>query len=75
MMMKIVKRLTALLLIMVLLLPGFTLAEDDVEVEEVVEEEAVLSENEDSENEAVTEKDGWHFTAKGFLDGEKPGAE
>ena len=73
--MKIVKRLTALLLILVLLLPGFTLAEDDVEVEEVVEEEAALSENEDSEDEAVTEKDGWHFNAKGFLAGENPGNE
>ena len=73
--MKIVKRLTAMLLILVLLLPGFTLAEDDVEVEEVVEEEAVLSENEDSGDEAVTEKDGWHFDAKGFLAGENPGNE
>ena len=48
------KRLAALLLALLLLLPCPVCAED---------------------GEAVTEKDGWHFDAKGFLTGENPGEE
>ena len=50
--MNMIKRLTALLAALVLLLTGLAFAED---------------------GEAVTEKDGWHFDAKGFLTGENPG--
>ena len=53
--MNMIKRLTALLAALVLLLTGLAFAED---------------------GEAVTEKDGWHFDAKGFLAGEdNPGDE
>ena len=55
MMMKMMKRLAAMILVLVLLLPGAVSAESD---------------------EAVTEKDGWHFDAKGFLTGDdNPGEE
>ena len=50
---NMIKRLTALALALVLLLPGLSLAEEGT----------------------VTEKDGWHFDAKGFLTGENPGDE
>ena len=62
--MKTMKRLLALLLALLLLLPGFSAAED-IEIEEETE----------AEDAAVTEKDGWHFNAKGFLTGENPGDE
>ena len=39
-MMKMIKRLTALFLALLLLLPGLSLAEDDLEVEEYSETEA-----------------------------------
>ena len=48
-----IRRLAALALALLLLLPGLSFAEE----------------------EAVTEKDGWHFDAKGFLTGENPGDE
>ena len=65
-MMNMMKRLAALLLALLLLLPGLCTAED-TEVEEEPEPAA--------EDETVTEKDGWHFNAKGFLTGENPGDE
>ena len=68
-MMKMIKRLTALFLALLLLLPGLSLAEDDLEVEEYSETEA------ESTAGTVTEKDGWHFDEKGFLTGDNPGEE
>ena len=66
MMKNTMKRLAALLLAALLLLPGLCAAEDtDLEEEIETGEEA----------EALTEKDGWHFNAAGFLAGENPGDE
>ena len=64
-----IKRLAALLLALALLLPGLSFAEEKPETEEYEETETAAA------AEAVTEKDGWHFTAKGFLTGENPGDE
>ena len=70
--MKMMKRLTALFLIL-LLLCGSCLAED---AEEIIGEEAETALETDAGEEAVTEKDGWHFNAKGFLVGnDNPGEE
>ena len=68
---KMMKRLAALLLALMLLVPALSLAEDDEETEE---EYGPETETADAE-EAVTEKDGWHFSARGFLAGENPGDE
>ena len=65
MMMNLTKRLFALILALLLLLPCTAPAEEDLETEETAE----------TESEAVTEKDGWHFNARGFLTGENPGDE
>ena len=62
-MMKTIKRLTALFLTLLLLLSCASFAEEDTETEET------------DATEAVIEKDGWHFTEKGFLTGENPGDE
>ena len=64
-----IKRLAALLLALALLLLGLSFAEEEPETEEYEETETAAA------AEAVTEKDGWHFTAKGFLTGENPGDE
>lgn len=83
-MIKTMKRLTALLLALLLLLSCFAFAEDDTETEETFDtetEETAETETEEEpeaqpEDEAVTEKDGWHFNAKGFLTGnDNPGEE
>ena len=68
---KMMKRLAVLLLALMLLVPVLSLAEDDEETEE---EYGPETETADAE-EAVTEKDGWHFSARGFLTGENPGDE
>ena len=67
---NMIKRLTALFLALMLLLPGLSFAEEDPETE--VYEEAA---EEAAADEAVTEKDGWHFNARGFLTGDNPGDE
>ena len=70
MMRNVMKRTAALLTALLFLLPCFSLAEDDPEIEETVEEEA------GTDSGAVTEKDGWHFNANGFLVGDdNPGDE
>jgi Exopolysaccharide biosynthesis protein related to N-acetylglucosamine-1-phosphodiester alpha-N-acetylglucosaminidase len=87
-MIKTMKRLTALLLALLLLLSCFAFAEDDTETEETFDtetEETAETETEEEpeaepeaqpEDETVTEKDGWHFNAKGFLTGnDNPGEE
>ena len=73
--MKMMKRLTALFLVL-LLICGSCLAED-VETEEIIDEETeAAAEPADAGDETVTEKDGWHFNAKGFLTGnDNPGDE
>ena len=73
--MKMMKRLTALFLIL-LLICGCCLAED-VETEEIIEEQTEAADGPaDAGDEVVTEKDGWHFNAKGFLAGNNnPGDE
>ena len=68
---KMMKRLAVLLLALMLLVPVLSLAEDDEETEE---EYGPETETADAE-EAVTEKDGWYFSARGFLVGENPGDE
>ena len=67
-MMKGIKPLLCLLLCLTLAAP--CLAEEATEVEESFED---LPET--AADEAVTEKDGWHFNSKGFLVGENPGEE
>ena len=76
-MMNMMKRLTALLLALLLLLPCLCAAEEEVEIEEVPdgESETAFAAEPDAADETVTEKDGWHFNAKGFLTGENPGEE
>ena len=73
--MKMMKRLTALFLVL-LLVCGCCLAEE-AETEEILDEQTESAAGPaDSGDEAVTEKDGWHFTAKGFLAGnDNPGEE
>ncbi len=68
--MKTMKRLAALFLVLLLLLPCLALAEEDGDYEEETYEDSA------SADEAVTEKDGWHFNSKGFLVGDdNPGDE
>ena len=64
-MMNMLKRLTALILAEMLLLTCMAVAEDEPDTQN---EEAPA-------DAAVTEKDGWHFTAEGFLTGDNPGDE
>ena len=78
--MKARKRFGALILILALLLPCLSTAEEDEEYEESYDETVEESAEESPEGtvmqEAVTEKDGWHFDSKGFLIGEdNPGDE
>ena len=70
-MMNLTKRFLALILAMLFLLPCAAPAEEDPETEEITEAAAGT----DPGDEAVTEKDGWHFNARGFLTGENPGDE
>ena len=70
-MMNLTKRSLALILAMLFLLPCAAPAEEDPETEEITEAAAGT----DPGDEAVTEKDGWHFNARGFLTGENPGDE
>ena len=56
-----IKRLLVLLLALLLLIPGLSAGEGTAEETEA--------------DEAVTEKDGFHFDAKGFLTGENPEEE
>ena len=70
------KRILSLFLCIVLLClaAGTALAssgDTDVTVEEIPLDTPV----EAAEDESVTEKDGWHFSAKGFLVGDNPGEE
>ena len=70
------KRLLAMILILVLACTGLAAAEEDTEIQESIE--AVPQEEEgssSSDDEVVTEKDGWHFNAKGFLVGDNPSDE
>ena len=69
--MNLTKRSLALILAMLFLLPCAAPAEEDPETEEITEAAAGT----DPGDEAVTEKDGWHFNARGFLTGENPGDE
>ena len=69
--MNMMKRLTALLLALLFLLPVLSAAEDDTETEVLEETESETA----FADETVTEKDGWHFNAGGFLTGENPGDE
>ena len=75
---KKVRRSLALLFTLLLLWPASAPAEEDPELEEYVEEET--GEEAEAEagapDESVTEKDGWHFDARGFLTGDdNPGEE
>lgn len=76
-MMNLLKRLAVLILALALLMPCFTLAEEEPEAETETEVETETEEysEETAADGEVTEKDGWHFTAKGFLTGENPGDE
>ena len=67
--MSIIKRLITLLLAMTLLLPGLAAAEGETEVYEAADSEM------SSADDTVTEKDGWHFNARGFLTGDNQGEE
>ena len=67
-MMNMKKRFTAMMLALLILLSG-TAAAEELIIEETDGEEAAAA------GEAVTEKDGWHFDARGFLTGENPGSE
>lgn len=74
--MNAMKRLLAMILILVLACTGLAAAEEDMEIQESIE--AVPQEEEgssSSDDEVVTEKDGWHFNAKGFLVGDNPSDE
>lgn len=68
---NVMKRILAFAAALVLLW-SFAAADEELIVEEETEEAAAAAESAD---EAVTEKDGWHFNAKGFLVGENPGEE
>ena len=72
---QIMKRLAALFLALLLLLPGLCLAEEEKTEEEYEDGYAETEAEEADADEAVTEKDGWHFNAKGFLTGDNPGDE
>ena len=69
--MSVIKRTLTLILALAALC-SFCLAEETLELEEVTGPAVGAS----AEGEAVIEKDGWHFDAKGFLTGEdNPGEE
>ena len=70
------KRLAVLFLAVALLLPCLAFAEEDTETEEYAEETSTEEYEEATDaDEEITERDGWHFTAKGFLTGDNPGDE
>ena len=74
--MKKIKRLAVVFLILVFLLPGPAFTEEDgPETTGSLEPAGGAGTEEAAGEEAVTEKDGWHFNAKGFLVGENPGKE
>ena len=74
------KRFGAWMLALVLAVPCLGLAEGDEgldeDVEESIEEQLDIGTDEETQEAAVTEKDGWHFDSRGFLAGDdNPGDE
>ena len=74
------KRFGAWMLALVLAVPCLGFAEGDEgldeDVEESIEEQLDIGTDEETQEAAVTEKDGWHFDSRGFLEGDdNPGDE